>query len=354
MTRAVAILTCVLCATMTAGLFAEQQDSTWQDRAAWQDQRDTGQSGYSGQSGQGQQGWGYRERDSGTYGQQQWRDDRGAGMRGQQYGRGAHDQQTWGYRDQDSGARGQQWQDDRGMGMRGQQYREGGVDQQYWDMRDRGQSDRGMGMRGQRFGGQGRLMVVGQITNDKADVPGVNPSHQVAQIRTREGTTLFVDLGPREQIQDLNLSQNQSIFVQGHLANLGGQRVIMAQRVGKVSQLTQINRGQEDQTYGFRGGRQQDQSRQPDWFRRQQDQSGQQGQSDQYRDQHQRQDSSDIYGYQDDQIKKQSGQLPGKDQSGQMKDQSGQSGSGGQSDISNQSGISDESKSKSGTDSTNR
>jgi hypothetical protein len=253
--------------------------------------------------------------------------------------------------------------------MRGQQQsgEGGGFDEQYWNMRDRQQMGGGMGMRdmdgmgmrGQRMGGsQARLMVVGQVTNENADLPGLNPNHQVAQIRTREGTTLFVDLGPSDQVQDLNLSQNASIFVQGQLTNVSGKRVIMAQRVGKVSQLTQINRSQDGQTYGFQGGQQQDQFRQQNQFRSQQP-----GQTDHLRSQQQRQGSStDIYGFQNGQKDKdQSGQLKSqqkdKDQSSQMKNQQqpGQSGgTSGQSSISGQSGIADESKQTGQTDSTNR
>lgn len=216
MSKRVAIFTGVLSMAVTAGVLAQQQ------------QRGTGQQGQTFQGDRGTQ-------DQQRFGQQdQWRQQ---------------DQQYWGYRDRDM---------DSGMGTRGQQ--PWGQDQQRWGQQDqqrwgRDFDDRGMGMRDRQMGrmqdrtGEGqRLAVIGQVINEQANIPGVNPDHQVAQIRTREGTTLFIDLGPTQQAQELNLSQDHSIFARGQLVNVGGHPVLMARDVARVTQRLSIQREGRDQT----------------------------------------------------------------------------------------------------------
>jgi hypothetical protein len=59
-------------------------------------------------------------------------------------------------------------------------------------------------------------------------------------------------------VQNL-ISQNQQIFVRGRLASVGGERVLVAEEVGRVSQFTSIDRGRESQFGYVEPGQQSDQ-----------------------------------------------------------------------------------------------
>jgi hypothetical protein len=296
MNKATIALACMLYAVTNSVLFAEQDDSYDHDASSYDRdtsydygtgsydrdaERDSGWSGTSGRDGTGRM---YSDRDregSDWYGQRSqrgsyrddgrtWGDDmsrdRSAWRQGrydQGYGRqsefdqdGGYDQSRYGYMGSDGY---DDWRlRDRDSGRRGYDQRSG----QDWDQ-DRRFSDRdwrgdsyAQGRQQRGMGGGQSVAILGQLTNENASISGVNPNNKVIELRTQSGSTICVDLGPSDQTQKLNLSQNQSLFARGQLTNISGQRVLRAQEIAKVSERITLNRSQggSGQIYGFQNG----------------------------------------------------------------------------------------------------
>ncbi len=281
MRTGLALLACVLCA---APVVLAQQYSDENRGYSSGMSRDTESSDWYGDTGRSMREDTYRDRsaarqsqlDRGTGRYSQYDQGYGYGYRapyGSEYGRGTEED----------------WQSQRGMD---QGYGQG------WSERDQ---FRGQGFRQERMGAGQSVAIIGQLTNEDARVSGINPNHKVVELQTQSGSTLFVDLGPdRQQVEDLNLSRNQSLFARGHLINVGGQRVLMAREIAQVSNRVTLHRGgpgQQEEIYGFRGEQrrfgQQDQSQK---FRSKsgtgQSQFGQSGQSQFGQSQQNQQDQS--------------------------------------------------------------
>lgn len=317
---------CALCVVAVTTAVGQQYDDSSYDRDYEGSRYDRGTDQSFRSDGQSRSDmYSDRGRDSSWYGQRgtgredTWRSGSQSGQ--SQYGRDYDGR--YGYRgDSDY----DEWSTDRGMQQgTGQQWRQRGQD---WGTEDWRSSRQQMGQTGR---GQS-VAVVGRLTREDAQISGVNPDHKVVQIQTRQGNTLYVDLGPSDQAQDLNLSQNQSIFAHGQLTNVGGQRVLMARQVARVSQLTNISR--TDEGFG-----QQQRSRdiygyQDDTGTSGQSQFGQSGKSSQFRS------------GQSGQSQFRSGQSDTSGQSSQLR--SGQSDTSGQSSQWNQSGSSGQSSGGSG------
>jgi len=232
---------------------------------------------------------GVRQWDQGRqqqYGQQQ--------QQGQQYGR--QDRQ----RDQQQDWYQGQTRDQQRFGQQ-DTWMDRGRDQQQFGQQDTWM-DRGRDQ--QRFGQQGTgqtIALIGRITQDDARVEGVPRQNQVVQLRTRQGQTIHVDLGEQDNVEDLNLSRNQQIFVRGRLTTLRGERVLMAEEVARVSQVTSIDR-QRDTQFGYVDPSRQDQQQrfgQQDQQRFGQQQDRWRQQDQQWRQQTDRQQDQQRHGQQD-------------------------------------------------------
>lgn len=237
----------------------------------------------------GQSDWNQGRYSSG-YGQSQF--DQGSGR--SQYGyMGNDDYDDWNMRNEGYGRSGYgQRGSDRGYASDWNQGRYGQGDwRSQGDWRD---DSFGQGMSQRRGMGSQTVAVLGKLTDQNASLQGINPNNKVLELRTQSGSTILVDLGSGQQTQDLNLSQNQSIFARGHLTTVRGQRVLRAQEIAKISQRITLNRNQQQDRFS-------------------------QGQ----------QSGSDIYGYNNSQRQGQSGQSG---QSGEFR-----SGSSDRQNWSNQS-----------------
>jgi hypothetical protein len=270
MKTAATVLACVLCAAPV--VFAQQYDDESRDY-------DRGQGGAYPYRDTEATDW-YRDTDRGmrddALRDRSWRQGQFDPRTGQYYGR-PYDRDSgtsqYGYRgteDYDQGY-GQDWR-------QRDQFRANGRRADTFDQR-MGRQPPG------RMGGGQSIAVIGQLTNEDARVTGANPNHKVVQVRTLSGSTLYVDLGPTQQTENLDLSPNQSIFARGRLTSIGGQRVLMAHEIARVSQRITLERfgpgQQERDIYGYTD----DQSAQQDKS------GGQQDQSQQFRSQNGQKDS---------------------------------------------------------------
>lgn len=250
----------------------QSQDWRSQQDQSWQNQGRSSQGTY-GQGSPGYQGSGQGTyRSQGSYGQGSWGQRGNMGYRGGEYG-SEYGGSSGNWRDQGA----QDWRSSR------DQYSQGRM------MGSRDQWSQGGMMGGQ----EETVATVGQITNESAQAPrGAPQSNKFVEIRTRSGSSLLVDLG--QSAENLNLSANQSIFIRGTLTNAAGQRVLIASEVGRVSQLTPIDRGsfssrqqqsgRNQSQFGYMAPEQRSSQQQQgqSGMSGQSSQSGQSGQSQQY------------------------------------------------------------------------
>lgn len=163
---------------------------------------------------------------------------------------------------------------DRQRDQWGQESRFGQQRDQWGERRDRwsqrfGRQEFQQDQRGAMTGRS--VAVVGQVSKEDARVEGIPQKNQVVELRTRRGRTLHIDLGEQQNLKDLDLSSDQQILVRGRLANVRGQRVLVAEEVARISQITSIQRDWDQLGYI------EPDSRQGQWQQRDR-QSGQQDQ----------------------------------------------------------------------------
>ena len=95
-----------------------------------------------------------------------------------------------------------------------------------------------------------RQSVTGQIEKTKEVHVRGGEKHLVLQIeplkresqQSSQGTSLVVDLGPVDAVEDLNLRQGENLTVSGHRAKVGDQSVLLATSVKAKDPARQIDR----------------------------------------------------------------------------------------------------------------
>ncbi len=73
---------------------------------------------------------------------------------------------------------------------------------------------------------------------------GMRDRHAIATIQTYDGQTVQVDLGPRNQITDLNLSQGDQVTISGTLGMLNDRPIVIATEIQTQDDMVQIQREQ--------------------------------------------------------------------------------------------------------------
>ncbi len=84
----------------------------------------------------------------------------------------------------------------------------------------------GMGASGQKF--QGKLDKLRDV-----GVKGEKDKHRVAILKTAQGQRMYVDLGPKSQLQDVSIKQGDQVSLQGTMASVKGRSILMAQQLRK-------------------------------------------------------------------------------------------------------------------------
>jgi hypothetical protein len=114
-------------------------------------------------------------------------------------------------------------------------------DQRDWRQRgDRGQQRT---QQGQRDGRSKFVRTEGQIQEmNKRQIE--DSSHVFATIKSKQGQSTTIDLGPKQKVSDLNLSQDDEIHVVGRKARLRDQQVIRAGAISHDGRWHELQREQ--------------------------------------------------------------------------------------------------------------
>lgn len=85
-----------------------------------------------------------------------------------------------------------------------------------------------------------------------SDREGNQTTYSLAKVKLDNGRTVVMSLGEKEELQKLNLEKGDQVSIQGTTGRLGGQRILIAQRVsadgenvsvnGRVATFDQMNR----------------------------------------------------------------------------------------------------------------
>lgn len=227
-------------------------------------QQDYGQTDMYGEAQAGRQGYGQD--------QQQFRQPR------QQFGqRDAQWRQQQQFRQPQWQTQQDHW--DQQQDQFGQQMDQWGQQQPQWQQQS-----------GQQTTGQRSVALSGRITQADVNIGGNMQSDKLVRLQTSRGQTVIANLGSPDQLQDLNLQRGQNLYVRGRLTQQGGQRIVMAEEVGRVTQRTTISRTGQDQAQQAGFGQQQD------WQEQQRQQQEQQRQQ-QFRQQQRSQQFEDQNGF---------------------------------------------------------
>lgn len=101
---------------------------------------------------------------------------------------------------------------------------------------------------------QRQIRVQGEIQNlDTVKLGGGEGTHVVAKIETQQGRTAKVNLGKRDQIDDLDLEEGDNINVIGRSGTIDGRRMLIAQRVQSGDRNVTIQREPTEPMQRLRG-----------------------------------------------------------------------------------------------------
>jgi hypothetical protein len=92
----------------------------------------------------------------------------------------------------------------------------------------------------------GRLLDTREFT-----LKGENAKHVLARIQSPQGGQILVDLGTREDLQDVKLTNGELIAATGKFSRINGRRVLFADH---IADLVTINRDASEQQVGARLG----------------------------------------------------------------------------------------------------
>jgi hypothetical protein len=96
------------------------------------------------------------------------------------------------------------------------------------------------------------LALVGRVTEEAVRLPGLDPRNRLIRVRSATGRRFLVDLGARGRAEALDIGPDESIFVRGDVISTAGHRVLVAREVGRVTQMTLIDRDSgEDRRAGL-------------------------------------------------------------------------------------------------------
>lgn len=97
------------------------------------------------------------------------------------------------------------------------------------------------------YGSQGQIpqqiQLSGKITDLRtASFAGETQPHQLAKVQSNQGRTYRIDLGPQQQLANLNLANNTQINVNGVLGSINNQMAVIATQVRAGSQNVTVQR----------------------------------------------------------------------------------------------------------------
>jgi hypothetical protein len=97
----------------------------------------------------------------------------------------------------------------------------------------------------ERMGGQGRLAwqrVHGNVTQTREiELPGMEDRMMVGMVKTDQGQQSLVCFGPREDLENVQISQGQPLTIEGPVFHIGGKKLVLAQRLRADGQTVDIN-----------------------------------------------------------------------------------------------------------------
>ena len=79
---------------------------------------------------------------------------------------------------------------------------------------------------------RGRLIETRDV-----QLQGISDEHRLAKLRTRSGRTAIVDLGTKDQLEDIKLSNGEWIAVTGQLGRINGKPVVFATHVADIATI---------------------------------------------------------------------------------------------------------------------
>lgn len=90
-----------------------------------------------------------------------------------------------------------------------------------------------------------KKQIKGTVLSEKnVDVSGQDQQFKVALIELQEGEQVVADLGPTDQL-NMEIKQGEQVEIEGNLARIGNQVVLLASSVSAQGQQAQIQRGQQ-------------------------------------------------------------------------------------------------------------
>lgn len=86
--------------------------------------------------------------------------------------------------------------------------------------------------------------VTGKVLNTKTvGFRGTDQANQVVLLQTKKHNRhLDVDLGPKEQLEKLNIKQGQNLAVRGRVINVGDRQVLVADKIKRGDKTLDIDR----------------------------------------------------------------------------------------------------------------
>lgn len=118
----------------------------------------------------------------------------------------------------------------------------------------------------------GMKQVSGKVTHEKdVNIRGRDQSHKVVMIQTQQGEQVVADLGPQENLQQIDIEKGKELQVQGQLARVSDHLLLVANQVQADGRTVQIERMQQrGQQHMQQPMRQQRQQMQPPMQQQQQ------------------------------------------------------------------------------------
>lgn len=104
-------------------------------------------------------------------------------------------------------------------------------------------------------GPQGQVMLSGHIIGlQDVQLRGMPEPHTIAKIRTMEGQTALIDLGPQSEVADLQLQKNDFVSASGSVGRINNQQVLIADVVADVELINRMGgpQGQEQMLFEMR------------------------------------------------------------------------------------------------------
>lgn len=90
--------------------------------------------------------------------------------------------------------------------------------------------------------------VTGQVTKMKrVNIKGTDTQHQVVMLRTQQGGRVIADLGPAQNVSNLNIRQGTQLSVRGKVGRVSDRPVLFASQVRTDGRTVQISRPESRQ-----------------------------------------------------------------------------------------------------------